>query len=294
MPIFSTRNDLALDRDDHAQFLTLLVAFMVFLATATTVGVGWVNRAADRWDTEIRDTLTVQVGPAATVEAANRALGNALQIVRATPGVVSARPVSEQRVLELLQPWLGGLADEADLPLPKLIDVTVDHDRVDVPALSRRLALAVPGAGVDDHRVWLQRLVRLLSAVKWAGLAVLGLIILVTGGTVVFAARTGLAVHREAIEVLHLIGAHDAYIARQFAVRALRLGFRGGMIGLAVALPTLFGLGALAQALRSAVIAGPGIGALTWVAIAAMPVVAALIAMLTTQLTVLRNLSRRF
>ena len=47
----------------------------------------------------------------------------------------------------------------------------------------------------------------------------------------VFTARIGLAIHHSVIEILHLLGAQDAYIARQFQVHALWLGLRGGVIG---------------------------------------------------------------
>lgn len=293
MSILSTRSDLALDRDDHAQFLPLLVAFMVFLAIIAMAGVAIVNRTVDRWDTGVSDTLTVQIAPAASTEAANRAIENAMRIVRETPGVVSARLVTESQVLDLLRPWLGALANQTDLPLPRLIDVTIDPDGpVDVTSLGRRLALAVPGATVDDHRVWLDKLIRLLSTIELIGVAVLALITLITIGTVIFTTRTGLAVHRDAIEVLHLIGAQDSYVARQFAMRAFGLGLRGGVIGLALAVPTLLGLGHLARTMQSATIPDVGVGLGQWIAMAAMPILAAVIAMLTARVTVLRTLAK--
>lgn len=293
MSLLSTRSDLALDRDDHAQFLPLLVAFMVFLAVIAMAGVGLVNRTVDRWDTGVSDTLTVQIAPAPSAEAANRAIENALEIVRETPGVISARLVTEEQILALLRPWLGALANQSDLPLPRLIDVTIDEDEgIDVTTLGRRLALAVPGATVDDHRVWLDRLITLLSTVELIGIAVMLLIALITVGTVIFTTRTGLAVHRDAIEVLHLIGAQDAYVARQFAVRALWLGLKGGLIGLALAIPTLLGLGYLAQSMQSATIPDVSLSVMQWIAMAAMPVLAAMIAMLTARVTVLRTLSK--
>ena len=60
--------------------------------------------------------------------------------------------------------------------------------------------------------------------------------------SIVFATRTGLAVNHGTVEVLHLIGARDTFIAAQFQWPALRLGLRGGLIGLLPALITLLGL----------------------------------------------------
>jgi len=291
--MFSTRSDLALDKDDHAQFLPLLVAFMVFLAIIAMVGVGLVDRMVERWDTGVSDTLTVQIAPQPTADAANRALENALKIVRETPGVETARVITEEQVLTLLRPWLGSLANQSDLPLPRLIDVTIDDDSgLDVTTLGRRLALAVPGATVDDHRVWLDRLIRLLSTIELIGFAVLLLIATITVGTVIFTTRTGLAVHRDAIEVLHLIGAQDTYVAGQFATRAMWLGVKGGLIGLAFAIPTLMGLAHLADSMQSATIPDISLGFVQWAFMALMPVFAGVIAMLTARITVLRTLAR--
>jgi len=293
MSFLSTRSDLALDRDEHARFLPLMIAFMVFLAIVAMAGVLLLSRTIDRWDRGVSDTLTVQIAPAESAAADARAVDTALGILRETPGVERASAIAEEQVFELLRPWLGGLASQADLPLPKLIDVEIDEDAgVDVPGLGRRLALAVPGATLDDHRVWLDRLVRLLSTVELLGFAVLGLIAVITIGTVIFTTRTGLAVHRDAIEVLHLIGAHDAYVARQFAVRALWLGLKGGIIGLAFAVPTLLGIGYFASSMEAGTLPPVGLGIGQWAAIALMPLIAALIAMLTARMTVFRTLAK--
>ena len=78
----------------------------------------------------------------------------------------------------------------------------------------------VPGVIVDDHKIWLARLVDLVETLEALACTVLVFVILATIGTVIFTTKTGLAIHREAIEVLHLIGAQDSYIAGQFANKA--------------------------------------------------------------------------
>ena len=78
--------------------------------------------------------------------------------------------------------------------------------------LSIHLNTRVGGVIVDDHRIWLDRLVRMIETFEALAFMILILIVLATVGTVVFTTRTGLAIHREAIEVLHLMGAHDEYM----------------------------------------------------------------------------------
>ena len=121
---------------------------------------------------------------------------------------------------------------------------------------------------------------------------VVALIVLATIGTIIFTTRTGLAIHREAIEVLHLIGAHDAYIARQFARRAFSLGLSGGVVGLVLALPTLWGLTHLARRLDDKLLPNIAFGPMHWGLLVALPVGVSLVAMVTAKITVMRSLER--
>jgi len=49
--------------------------------------------------------------------------------------------------------------------------------------------------------------------------------------SVAFATRGAMAANRPIVEVLHFIGARDAYIAGQFQSHFLKLGLKGGAIG---------------------------------------------------------------
>ncbi|OHC83383.1 MAG: hypothetical protein A3G73_06490 [Rhodospirillales bacterium RIFCSPLOWO2_12_FULL_67_15] len=177
--------------------------------------------------------------------------------------------------------------------MPRLIDVrTRPGARPDLESLRVRLAGAAPGTAVDDHRAWLGRLLALMRALEATALAVLGLVLVVTVGTVIFTTRTGLSIHHEAIEVMHLIGARDSYIARQFAGRALALGLKGGAIGLMLALPALATVGALFGRESGGVLPEVTFSLLHWAAIGALPLMVALTAMVTARFTVLASLAR--
>src|SRR5262249_58561528 len=49
--------------------------------------------------------------------------------------------------------------------------------------------------------------------------------------SVAFATRAAIATNRPVIEVLHLIGAKDSFIAAHFQRHFLQLGLKGGLIG---------------------------------------------------------------
>ncbi len=291
--MFTSRSDLPLDKDALSRFLPWLIAFMVFLAVLAMAGMLVLNSTASRWDQGISGTLTIQLIPTDDPKEDDQRLQKVLSIIAQTPEIDRYETLSDDRLLKLLEPWLGVTEGIRDLPLPRLVDVELKAGaKLDADALNKRLQAQVSGVGVDDHRIWLKRLVRLIQTVQGLATLVLVFIALATIGTVVFTTRTGLAIHREAIEVLHLIGAQDSYVAQQFASRALMLGLKGGVIGLALALPTLMGIGALARQMESTLLPDVTLGLAHWTALAALPVVVSLIAMLTARLTVMNTLSR--
>lgn len=292
--MFSRRTDLPLDKDPLSRFLPWLIAFMIFLATLAQAGLIGLDELARRWDTGMAAQLTVQIpSDVDASEAANaRRLQSVLNMISQTPGVIHTKVVSERKVLQLLSPWLG-VVQAADVPLPRLIDVETDPEiKIDARVLQQKLASSVPGTQVDDHGVWLARLIQMVRTLEGFAAGVLGLIMFAAISTVVFTTRTGLTVHQEAIEILHLTGAQDGYIAKQFAGRAFALGIKGGVIGLVLAVPTLFGLDYVADRLQAGMLPEMSLPPLGWLSLAMLPLAAGLIAGLTARITVVRTLRR--
>ena len=291
--IFMHRSDLPLDKEENSRFLPWLIAFMVFLSILAVAGMVALNTTASRWDAGVRGTLTIQIVPTDDSASDEVRLNEVRTILATAPEVERYDTLDEAHLLSLLKPWLGENAENGDLPLPRLIDVELKKTSAfTAKDLSIRLKKRVRGVIVDDHRIWLDRLVRMIETFEALAFMILILIALATVGTVVFTTRTGLAIHREAIEVLHLMGAHDEYIARQFAYRALSLGISGAFLGLALALPTLWVLVHIVESLDERLLFGLGFDIWHWTLILAMPILVAMIAMNTAKVTVTRNLAR--
>ena len=210
-----------------------------------------------------------------------------------TEGVESAETLPEADIVALLEPWLGTGNVSPDLPLPRLIDVGLRAgSSPDVAALAARIEAAVPGARLDDHQIWVSGLVRLGRSVQAVAAAIVVLIGVAAVAVVVFTTRAGLAVHQDIIEIMHIIGARDSYIARQFQRHALALGLRGGVIGLGLAAATLAVGVALAGEVATPLLPRLEFPWAGWAALAALPVVVAAIATLTARITVMRALAR--
>lgn len=234
--------DLPLDRDETSRFLPWIVAFIVFLAALALAATLVVGEAISAWNQGLSNVVTVQVPPPVKGDAtaAQRRVDATVAALRGMPDVAGADLVPAEKVRSLLEPWLGNAVGIDDLPLPVLIDVRLKNpEQVDLAAMKKQLEGIAPEISLDSHRLWLDALI---GRVRWAQIIALGVVLLngiAAVGTVVFATRTGLMVHLRIIEVLHLMGATDRYIARQFAMQALRLGLRGGLIGIVPAMIAL-------------------------------------------------------
>ena len=284
--------ELPLAGDDSARFLPWVAGAMVFLAAVALAGALLAQTVASRWQQDLAGLLTVEVPSRADASAAAREQA-ALALLKATSGVRDAVPIPRSRLERLVEPWLGAGAHVAELPLPALIEVQLADDaRIDLGTLGERLAEAVPGAKLDDHALWLAGVGAVVRAVEAVALAIVALIAVLSAAAVGFAVRTGLAIHSDVVEVLHLIGARDAYIARQFAGHAFRATLKGGIIGLAAAVSLIAALAEGRGALGPLPLPEVKLSMAAWGAIAAVPVAAAVFALLAALATVHRQLKR--
>ncbi len=210
------RRGRILPRDAGAVPLDLVIGVMAFLAALALGGVLLAHRTAENWQAGLVDRLTVQILPQGDA-APEAEVTAALALLRATPGVRSAGALSDADNLALVEPWLGRGASLADLPFPRMIDVRlVPGAALDVTALTNRLKQTAPHSILDDHNRWIGRLRGIADTVVFSAVAILALIALATAATVAFATRAGLAAHHDIVELLHLMGARDRFIARAF------------------------------------------------------------------------------
>jgi cell division transport system permease protein len=89
----------------------------------------------------------------------------------------------------------------------------------------------VPGALLDDHRGFIERMRAMSGTAIAAGIGILILMIAATVLSVTFATRGAMATNKTVIEVLHFVGAKNRFIAENFQRHFLLLGLEGGAIG---------------------------------------------------------------
>jgi cell division transport system permease protein len=230
-------------------------------------------------------------------ESTDLRMTRALAILQDEPGIITAQPLARSEVAELLEPWLGSGNIVDNLPIPRLVDVVIDGNQPpNLERLADRLAEAVPGATLDDHTRWNDRILIFANFLRSIALTVLGLIALCTAAIVVFATRANLAAKEDVVEVLHLMGAHDRFIAREFQYEFLTVGIKGSILGVVIALITLLLTGELTQALVGTsgayLIPANFLNLSILLPLIVIPAAAAGVIAVTTQMTVLNVLGK--
>ncbi len=224
--------------------LLMVIAVMCFLAAISAGGVLAVNRVTQEWTTGLENSMTVQLktqpGLGDRNAAAEMQLRRIVEILENTEGVLSVTPISREEAARLLEPWLGAETFADALPVPQLIDVRFDPgNEPDLDTLENEIAEVASGVVLQDHNRWNDRILTFADFLRGLAFGIMTLIAITTTAIIVFATRAGLSAQHEIVEVLHLIGAQDKFIAREFQFELLALGLKASLLGVAAAILTL-------------------------------------------------------
>jgi cell division transport system permease protein len=293
-------DDLGLRRALGDRMLPLLVAAMAFLGALAVAGAVAAAAIGQHWRGGAAAAVTVQIPRPGEAAAPNAGPGagqgagpgagqgagpgagpppnrreRVLEVLAATPGVASARALTEAELGDLLRPWLGAGAEQLALPLPGVVAVHLADPQADLAALAARLAAAAPGTVVESHDPWVDRLAVLARSLQACAWAILALVAGVAAAVIAVATRAGLVARRDAIEIVHGLGATAAFPVLLF------------LAGLAA--PLVAGVPAGIDAVPDMPLWARALAAfptLLWVALPGLPLAACAIGFVTAQGTV--------
>ena len=272
-----------------SRLLPLVIAVNVYLASLAILGGLALIGATGQWATEIEQLVTVQVPPESGVSG-DAVVKSVLGVLRDHPGVAQARALELSEMEALLAPWLGQSAAIKELPLPQLIDVELRPDG-DLDSLRKRLDAEFPGVEIDDHRQWREQMQSIATSARLICWSLVAMISLAAIAVIIFATRASLESQNELVALMHLIGAHNSFVAGEFQKHFLGIGVIGVLTGL---VPVALTIGAVLYLTGND--PAPWMGRVTlepfdYVLAVLPPLSAALITMLTARLTVLRALA---
>lgn len=211
--------------------LVFVIAIMTFLACLTLGAVSMVNTSATKWQNDISREVTIQIRPFDDLEM-EQAIKDASQIALTFDGVAKVTALNDTETARLLEPWLGAGLQLDELPVPRLLTITLaDGERPDFAEMRKQLEAKVPGSTLDDHRTWVDRLTTMALTMVAIGTTVFLLMMAATVTTVIFATRGAMAGNKDVVDVLHFVGADSKFISREFQNHFLIMGLKGAASG---------------------------------------------------------------
>lgn len=275
-----TQADRVVPATGLAAWLTLFTAgamtFLAVFALALSLASG---RLADRWSEALARTATIRISASADQTEAQTL--RVLDILQATPGVASARALTDDEQRKLLEPWFGADLPLDQLQIPRLIELTEADPGYDSEGLRQRLVAEVPGASLDDHTRWRRPLAEAAQKLRLLGWLSIVLILGTMAAMITLAANAALESNAQILKVLRLVGARDSYIARAFVRRFTLRALTGAAIGAALAMA---GIALLPSAdAAGGFLTGLGFQGIGWLLPLLLPPLAAAIAFAATR-----------
>jgi cell division transport system permease protein len=290
--------DLPLNRGSGTGFLVILIALMTFLGMLALSASFALSAMTDRWSSGLENRISIEIptqdetGKLRDRKTITTLTQNIAEGLKGTPGIVSIHALDDAEITKLVEPWLGTDLAKTDIPIPGIVAIeTSTSDSQTLQSIHNRISAITPNARMDTHEEWLTDLLRFTGAMKLVAM-ILAIVIAVTTVTAVSGAvRSRMALHRAEVELLHLMGASDKYITRQFQRHSMILALRGGIAGAVLGGIILVLIGWVAGQMGVAILPDFHLEPVQIIMLSLTPVAAALIATLSARWTVGRVLA---
>lgn len=285
------KTDIYFSGDDSHAFLPWVIGIMASMATlllclGVTVG-GWI---IDRHDT-YSNSFTVNI-PANIEDAPTKMLDikNALE---AMPGISKVSQIGDDKLRDMLKPWLGNNEAVDALPLPIVLEVIIaENQSIDYSSIQGELRKIVSGVEVDAHERWVASFSDFSAALRSIMAILATLIICGLALMIAFTSRASLKLHSRTVNLLHSIGAEDDYIMRQFQQEAFLLTLRGTVPGCIIAVLAYWLAGNYISSMPSSILPPLSMTTMHITLLLAMPLTCAGIAWITARISVIKQLQR--
>ena len=214
-----------------------------------------------------------------------------LVFLKTVPALKKIEVVEKDDLLKLLEPWVNNQSNLADLNLPVFIDITVDNSiPLDTKLLTHQLRQIAAGIHVEPYGRWKSMVKIHHRTFQVLALGCVGLILSIMMILVSLVTKTSLMAYRSIVDILRLMGAKNAFIARQFQTQAFTSCLKGGFAGLIFGLIMVYGLSILPQIIGLPVLFEPLLRFNLLPFFLFLPFVTAFVSALVSRMTVSRLL----
>ena len=233
------RYDLPLNQSPGLGALRLLVCAMTVLCVLGGGLFFSLSSFTQNWRSVAQQSLTIEI-PAIDENGTIRNKSDMQDIAKIIQSELSNIPAIDRieimdraDVLSLMEPWLGQSNGLESIPVPGLIAVTLgDQDDISKQKIERTLFSIDPNIQIDANERWLSDILSLSQSIQLFTVLVMILLFGITGLSIASGVKSRMAVYAEEIELLHLMGAEDDYIIRQFQRHTFLLAIIASIGGL--------------------------------------------------------------
>ena len=277
----------ATDAREAALFFVIgALCFLAALAALTTRGT---YKAAEAWGAQIEGDITVVMR-----DTDRRTAQSVTDRVSGFANVFEARLLSQEEVEILLEPSLGPGGLPEGLPIPMLMVVQADMAVGDPsPDIARVLSEMGIDGDVAGNAGYADNVRGALGVLRLVALSIVALLSATAIAVIAFATHAALLARRDIVDVLHLSGAEDRYIAalfeRRFWILALQAGLGGAVAALMVTALIVF-TGSGSQGVEAQLLPRLSLDFWDIVILLVTPIAAGLAARMAARLTVLNSL----
>jgi cell division protein FtsX len=280
--------DIPFARDDAHRLLPVMIACLIgFAALLFSVAIS-ISHALDGQSRAALGTLQVEVPRARAHDGAM--MNSIVAEIKRTSGVREVTLLSKEAMEEILTPWLGDELALEELSVPVMVDVVTEVEAgkttVDVDALSRALRRFDSRIRVDDRGPWAAQVTQATNLVQALMIFIALLLIACVVTMVVLLAKTSLRLHFKTVSLLHMFGATDEYILRQFQYNSAWLAARGALAGALAAAFVFAAMAIFSAQWHSPLVPEISIGIGHGVMFLVLPIFTALVAYAGTRLAV--------
>ena len=295
----SRRNEIPTEDEDTSKFMYVLTSIYMYLFIIVFAIVMGVSSMATNWEKDILGAITVQIIPVEDeskhidTEKTQENLNKVLHYMENIAGVKSVHALDTKAIEKLMRPWLGAKVDISSLPIPHLLDVQLEKGAdINYDEITLGLHKVTSNASIDNHRLWLNKLIKFATSLKLLASAVLIMVIAIGAFSIYYSARTSLHINIASIEILHIIGAQDKYIAKQYAQSYGKIGFFAGVIGLMIAIPCIILISKYGVSTGSGLLNGAHLSTFAWFIMMSSPLLSLFYASMTAYFTVIKSLEK--
>lgn len=208
--------------------LLLLMTTLMIMVVSIQISV---LKTTSNWRTLIENEASIEVpttsqdGEHNSIASINKTVDRIVDLLNNSADIYDVNIMNKDEIGKLLSPWLNAESDFLeDFSLPVIINFKVkDASYERYKLLSEKIKKINPRTQIQSHKNWLSKFLKFISGIHMLS----ALLILITSIATIFvissSLRARIAIFKDEISLLHLMGAKDSFLLKQFTLYVLSL-----------------------------------------------------------------------